>query len=181
MSKRIRHRFFVDNNVQGRLLSLLVRCWALSLLIAGGLTVAGWIFITPGVNGFIGPNSMMGSILPMMLVGIVSSLLALPVMMWKLVRDSNRFAGPLVRFRRYLREAAESGQLVNIHFRDGDDWQDLAEAYNDLVARINSERLADHMSPDIRQELSQAQSLAATDTASYDAEQVDDESLMVSI
>lgn len=141
MSKHFRRRHFVDKNIQGRLLHLFVRCWALSLLTAGGLTLVGWIFVTPGVTGFVGPGSFMSSILPMLLVGVVASLLVMPLMMRKLIRDTHRFAGPLVRFKRYLREAADTGELMPIHFRDEDDWQELPEAYNDLIARIQRERL----------------------------------------
>ncbi|QDU56294.1 hypothetical protein [Aeoliella mucimassa] len=153
MSTHARQHKFVDSKVQGRLVGLFVRCWAMSLVTAGILTVLGWMFITPGLGGFIGPNEFMSSILPMVLVGAVASLLVMPFMLWKMVCDTNRFAGPLLRFRRHLREAADSGELVPIEFRDEDDWHDLANAFNDLVSRINSERLADTMSPEFREQL----------------------------
>lgn len=139
MSKRLRRRHFVDREVQGRLVKMVVDCWALSLVTAGGLTVLGWIFITPGIKGFVGPESFMSTILPMVLVGLVASLLVLPVMLWNMVRVTHRFAGPLVRFKRTLREAAEGGPLVPIQFRDGDNWHELAESYNLLIARFKEQ------------------------------------------
>jgi hypothetical protein len=142
MSKHLRRRRFVDRNVQGRLLGLFVRCWAVSLGTAGGLTVIGWIFITPGISGFVGPQSFMVAILPMLLVGAGATLLVLPLMLWDMIRQTHRFAGPLVRFKRHLREAADGGPLTPLQFRDGDDWPELAQAYNDLVARIEAEQTA---------------------------------------
>lgn len=147
MSKHLRRRHFVDRAVQGRMLGLFVRCWATTLLTVGGLTLAGWIFITPGVSGFVGPNSFMVTILPMALVGLCASVLVLPFMLWNMVRASHRFAGPLVRFKRHLREAADGGPLTTLHFRDGDDWPDLAEAYNDLLARFQRELKAAESEP----------------------------------
>jgi hypothetical protein len=139
MSKHLRRRFFVDRDVQGRLLGLFIRCWAISLCTAGGLTVLGWIFVTPGITGFVGPNSFMVTILPMVLVGACAALLVLPLLLWDMVRVTHRFAGPLVRFKRHLREAAAGGPLTPLHFRDGDDWPELAEAYNSLLDRFRSQ------------------------------------------
>lgn len=140
MSKHLRVRSFVDRNVQGRLLRLFIRSWVLSILAVGGLTVIGWLYITPGISGFVGPNSFVVTVLPMVLIAMGASLCVLPLLLWDMVRASHRFAGPLFRFRRHLREAADGGPLVPLHFRDGDDWPDLAEAFNDLIARIQSEQ-----------------------------------------
>lgn len=149
MSKHERRHYFVDRQVQGKLLGQLVNCWAVSLLTAGGLTIAGWIFVSPGVSGFVGPNSFMTKILPMVLVGLIAATLALPVMLWTMVRVTHRIAGPMVRFKRHLREAADTGKLLPLHFRDDDEWHELAELYNELVTRIQAERLgspqADHL------------------------------------
>ncbi|MGI9455598.1 MAG: hypothetical protein ACR2NU_03505 [Aeoliella sp.] len=142
MSKHLRRRKFVDRTVQGTLVAMMIRFWALSMVFAGGLTVAGWIFIAPGISGFIGPDSFMVRILPMFLVGCVAALLVLPVVALQLVRISHRFAGPILRFKRHLQDAADGGPLVPLHFRDGDFWPELAETYNDLIARIEAERSA---------------------------------------
>ncbi len=140
MSKHVRARKFVDRKVQGRLLLLFIRSWIVSLLAVGGLTVIGWFYITPGITGFVGPNSFAVTVLPVVLVAMAASLCVLPLMLWDMVQASHRFAGPLFRFRRHLRRAADGGPLVPLHFRDSDDWHDLADAYNDLIARMQSER-----------------------------------------
>lgn len=140
MSKHLRKKRFVDSKVQGTLIKNTVRYWAVSVAAAGGLTVIGWIFITPGLSGFIGPNAFMASIIPMTLVGLAAAVLVLPVLLLDVVRVSHRFAGPLVRFKRHLTEAAEGGPLRPLHFRDEDFWPEIAEAYNALVERIEQER-----------------------------------------
>lgn len=140
MSKHLRKKKFVDPNVQGMLIKNVVRYWAVSIAAAGGLTVIGWIFITPGLSGFIGPNAFMASIVPMILVGLGAAILVLPVLLYDLVRVSHRFAGPLVRFKRHLREAADGGPMNRLNFRGEDFWPELAEAYNDLIDRVERER-----------------------------------------
>lgn len=170
MSKHDRRHYFVDRQVQGKLLGQLVNCWAVSLLSAGGLTVAGWIFVSPGISGFVGPNSFMTKILPMVLVGLIASTLTLPVMLWKMVHVTHRFAGPMVRFKRHLREAADTGQLVPLHFRDEDEWQELAESYNELVTRIQAERLGSPQPGDVQQPSPAATSSSHDSCAVLDAD-----------
>jgi len=140
MSKHLRKKRLVDSKVQGTLIKNFLRYWAVSIAAAGGLTVIGWIFITPGLSGFIGPNAFMASIIPMILVGIAAAVLVLPVLLFDVVRVSHRFAGPLVRFKRHLREAADGGPMRRLSFRDEDFWPEIAEAYNDLLDRIERER-----------------------------------------
>lgn len=170
MSKHERRHYFVDRQVQGKLLGQLVNCWAVSLLTAGGLTIAGWIFVSPGVSGFVGPDSFMTKILPMVLVGLIAATLALPVMLWTMVRITHRFAGPMFRFKRHLREAAETGQLVPLRFRDDDEWQELADSYNELVMRIQAERLGSPQPRDTQRSTSTAVSGSSVKTAALETD-----------
>lgn len=134
----MRRRVFVDRVVQGALIRHMMRCWLISYALFGGLTLAGWIFIHPGLQAFVGPEAFMAEVLPMAVVGLVSAMVVLPLYLWGLVRVSHRFAGPIIRLKRVMRVAADGGPLDPIHFRDDDFWQELATSYNDLLIRIHS-------------------------------------------
>jgi len=59
-----------------------------------------------------------------------------PVFFWDLCKLTNRFAGPMVRLRRAMRELAEGGDVEPIRFRKGDFWQDFAEDFNRAAQRV---------------------------------------------
>jgi hypothetical protein len=138
MSKRLRHRVFVDRVVQGALIRHMMRCWLISYVLFGGLTFVGWMFIHPGLGAFVGPEAFMVEILPMAVVGLGAAAIVLPLYLWGLVKVSHRFAGPIVRLKRVMRVAADGGPLDPIHFRNDDFWQELATSYNDLLIRVHS-------------------------------------------
>lgn len=140
MSKHLRRRVFVDRKVQGSLVAGMVRYWLLSMAAAGGLTVLGWIFIFPGVGAFVGPDAFMTQVFPMALIGIGASALVLPVLLFDLVRVSHKFAGPLLRLKNSMSEVAAGGELNRVEFRDEDYWHDVAEAYNQMLARFAEEQ-----------------------------------------
>jgi signal transduction histidine kinase len=53
---------------------------------------------------------------------------------------SNRFAGPMVNFRRQLKQFAKNGNSNRIKFRTGDFYQDINDNYNEICERIEAER-----------------------------------------
>jgi hypothetical protein len=63
----------------------------------------------------------------------VASLLLLPLVVYDLLQVTNRFAGPIFRLRRSMRDLAQGIPVMPIRFRDGDFWQDFASDFN-LVA-----------------------------------------------
>jgi hypothetical protein len=134
----MRHRVFVDKVVQGALIRHMMRCWLVSYVLFGGLTLVGWMFIHPGLQAFVGPQAFMVEILPMAVVGLGAAAIVLPLYLWGLVRVSHRFAGPIVRLKRVMRVAADGGPLDPIHFRNDDFWPELATSYNDLLIRVHS-------------------------------------------
>lgn len=130
---RMRRRLFIDQQVQGVLVHHLIRCWLLSVVTMGGITLAGWMFIHPGLEAFVGPHAFITEVLPMMLVGMGASLLLLPILLWRLVAISHRFVGPVCRLRRVMEQVADGGELKAIHFRRDDYWCDIAESYNAML------------------------------------------------
>ena len=72
-------------------------------------------------------------------------MLVLPVVMFDMSRLTNRFAGPLFRLRGSMRRLARGERVDPVHFRENDYWQEIAEEFNAIVARIDrleSERQA---------------------------------------
>jgi len=66
----------------------------------------------------------------------VASFLLLPLVVYDIVQMSNRFCGPLFRLRRELRALARGEHVEPISFREGDFWQEFAQEFNALLARV---------------------------------------------
>jgi methyl-accepting chemotaxis protein len=49
---------------------------------------------------------------------------------WMGLRLSHRVAGPLLRLKNEMLRTAQGGEVTPLKFRDGDYFEDLAEAYN---------------------------------------------------
>jgi signal transduction histidine kinase len=52
---------------------------------------------------------------------------------------SHRIAGPLYRLQRHLKAVAAGSEPADVRFRNGDLYQELAEACNELMARMRRE------------------------------------------
>jgi hypothetical protein len=68
---------------------------------------------------------------------LFASMLLLPVALIDMARMSNRFAGPILRLRRAMKDLADGREVQPIRFRDHDYWGDFAEDFNRVLARIN--------------------------------------------
>lgn len=130
--KALRKQLFVDSKVQGALAVRVVLYWAVCLLTIL-LMLLFWRIVTGPARPvsmhfadmwfFYGPPA-------------VASLLLLPLVIVDIVRLSNRFTGPLLRLRRSMRALARGEHVAPIEFRDGDFWQDFAEEFNQVLARV---------------------------------------------
>ena len=68
----------------------------------------------------------------------VLMLLLLPLFVWDTVKLSNRFAGPMYRFRSALRHAAAGEHVAPVNFREGDFWKEVAKDLNIVLERLNA-------------------------------------------
>ena len=68
--------------------------------------------------------------------GLIASFILLPMVVVDIIRLSNRFAGPLVRLRRAMRALARGEHVQPIYFREGDFWQEFANEFNGILARV---------------------------------------------
>jgi len=139
---RKRRVYFVDKKVQGALLIRAARYWLLSVTVVGTLTVLGWMFVSPGMGVLIQLREQLPFLLGGLFVALAVSMIVLPVILYDLARLTNRFAGPMLRLRRAMQQAAAGEQVEAVHFRDHDYWQELADAFNELNERLQSQEKA---------------------------------------
>ncbi|MEQ8848844.1 hypothetical protein [Botrimarina sp.] len=139
MSKRhLRKRLYVDRKVQGALIARAARYWAVSVTVVAMLTVIGWVFLAPGVGALVRSPELLRGVLTCLVISVVVSGLLLPIVLYDLVRFTHRFAGPMVRLRESMRRVAAGETVETLRFRDGDYWQEFADAFNAMQARIEN-------------------------------------------
>src|SRR5688500_16507347 len=118
MSVYKRRRLFVDRRVQGALVLRSLAYW-ICCLVTLMVMMLCWRMVTMPV---VEPEMQIGSLWGEFAPVAVASLFMLPVIVLDTVRLSNRFAGPMLRFRRTLRELADGETIDPLKFRDADYW-----------------------------------------------------------
>ena len=135
--RKKRKQIFVDPKVQGALVMRVALYWCFCL---GTVTIMllCWSMLT-------GPARMPWTHLDDMWFhygpALIASLFLLPIVMIDIVKVSNRFAGPLLRLRRSMRQLAAGEAVSPIKFRDDDFWQEFAEEFNAVAARLQGEQV----------------------------------------
>ncbi len=137
-SRRQRRAYFVDKKVQGALLVRVARYWILSVVVVGALTVLGWMFVSPGMGALVQLRHELPMLFGGLVVALLVSMTVLPVILYDLAKMSNRFAGPMVRLRRAMQQAAAGEHVDSVYFRDHDYWQEFADAFNQLNERLQT-------------------------------------------
>lgn len=133
--KSMRKHLFVDPKVQGALVARVVLYWVVCIM-AICLMLLCWRIVT-------GPARMFYTHFDDMWFfygpAFVASLLLLPLVIIDVIRLSNRFAGPVLRLRRSIRELARGEHVDPIEFRDNDFWHEFAEEFNVLLKKIQQD------------------------------------------
>ncbi len=140
MKKPRRIQLYIDFEVQYSLIRKLLIHWSLFLL-ANGLALLFWIrlFEAPESDWSTTGAQFIGSYLPLLIV----SLALLPVFLLDTMRLSNRFSGPILRFRQAMSAWAKGNQVEPVSFRSGDFWQSLATDFNTVVERTQASHAGD--------------------------------------
>jgi hypothetical protein len=133
-TKHNRNRLFVDPEVQGALVTRCLVYWCLALFVVFvALLSPDFIFATLGLVSPTGPSVWVRYTPALILAGSLT-----PLMVLDLLRCTNRFAGPMVRTRRFLRHLANGEVVRPIKFRRGDYWRGYADDLNAVLARIQT-------------------------------------------
>jgi len=146
---RIRKKLFVDSKVQGALVLRVLLYWAVCLTTVTLMLLCWSILRTPRMF-YTHLDDMWFHYGP----ALIASLILLPMVVLDIIRVSNRFAGPLVRLRRSMRALARGEHVEPIKFREGDFWQEFADEFNAVAARVQGER--PNAEPTLREETATA-------------------------
>lgn len=135
-ARKKRTKFFVDKSVQGSIAKRVTIHWICFFAIMIALQVL--------TTWMVNPMSTRGELFKMVVQNnglfLMAVVLLLPSFVFDTVKLSNRFAGPMVRLKNAFQEVAETGELKEIQFRDGDFWMDIAEKYNAMVRVVNEKQ-----------------------------------------
>ena len=126
-----RRQLFVDSKVQGALVLRVLLYWIVCLITVTLMLLCWSIIRTPRMF-YTHFDDMWFHYGP----ALIASLVLLPMVVVDIIRLSNRFAGPLVRLRRAMRALAQGEQVRPIHFRENDFWQEFADEFNAIAARM---------------------------------------------
>jgi hypothetical protein len=142
----LRKHLFVDPKVQGALVTRVLIYW-FACLCTLSLMILCWRLLTgPSRLFYTHFDDMWFQFGP----AVIGSLLLLPLVVFDIVRLSNRFVGPLLRLRRSLRSLALGKEVAPLEFREGDFWKDFAKEFNVIAERM--QKLNQNVSPDNSEE-----------------------------
>ncbi len=131
--KALRRQIFVDRQVQGALAMRIIGHWCTFMLLAWLCLWTVEVFLSEPGDGLLRP---LGAVWSNYLFFWLLMLSIIPAFAYDTMKLSLRFAGPIFRFRRYLRAVADGESPGPLRFRDGDFWTELAADFNRVVSRI---------------------------------------------
>jgi hypothetical protein len=129
----MRKHLFVDHKVQGTLIRRVLLYWFMCLFTVTLMILCWRILTGPARMFYTHFDDMWFHFGP----ALIGSLLLLPLIVFDIVRVSNRFVGPLLRVRRSLRALARGEDVAPLAFREGDFWQDFAKEFNAIAERMH--------------------------------------------
>ena len=127
-----RKQLLVDYAVQGALLLRVTLYWTFTLTTIALMLLCWRILTGPARLFYLHFDDMWFHYGP----ALIASCIMLPIVLLDIVKLSNRFVGPLVRLRRSLRLLANGQPVAPIQFREGDYWQEIADEFNAVAARV---------------------------------------------
>lgn len=130
--KKRRHQMIADRKLQGALLAHTTIYWFYCLFSVTLIAVC-WIILKKQ------PESSAELFTQLWLncgPALLGSVLLLPLVLLDCLRLSNKFAGPMVRMQRVMRELAAGENPSAIKLRPGDYWTEFANDINLVMERL---------------------------------------------
>jgi sensor histidine kinase YesM len=130
-----RQQFFLDKNVQTAITWRIAGYWCFFLI-----TTVNLVFFW---RVFTGPTATLPEIIEELVERFYPALFAsvalLPLVLFDAIRMSHRFVGPVYRLRAAMREIAAGRRTRQVKFRTNDYWQEMADEFNAVTAKIPQE------------------------------------------
>jgi hypothetical protein len=133
MKKFERITNFVDSGVQGALVKRILMHWISFFAITAVCFVMLHSLLGNPDIPFM--ERISSTVSEFSLLGILM-LATLPAFVLDTIRFSNRFVGPIMRLRRAMRELLDKGHTDPLKFRGEDFWKEVADDFNQVMARI---------------------------------------------
>lgn len=133
MGRQTRSVTFVDRQVQGALVRRIVMHWFAFIVVS--LVSVTIMQVLVGDPNLTLSEHFRDAWSRYALFGAVLVAL-LPAFLLDSLKLSNRFAGPIMRLRRALRQVADGETVDELKFRDGDFWREIATDFNRATARL---------------------------------------------
>jgi len=144
MPRKKRTKAYVDTKVQFALAKRIVLHWVTFVAVAVGITFVLHFLTENPFQTWSEASSEMWSRHGMFFLVL---LVMLPAFVWDTIKLSNRFAGPMLRFRAAVKSLASGEPCEPIEFRGDDFWCDLARDFNKVVDRIPDDWNAEKEEP----------------------------------
>lgn len=138
MRRLKRRQLFVDPAVQTAFVLRAVFYWVTCMVTVVMMLCFTSMLAEPARLFYPNADSLWFRFVPTAL----TALFMLPMIIFDMLRLSNRLVGPVFRLRRALRQLADGQPVQPIHFRDGDFWRDFADEFNTIAAQLQAAQKA---------------------------------------
>ena len=134
MSRSKRRKLWIEARIQGALARRIVMHWAMFFVIAFTFSVV-FQFLSDPFMPFAAYWTTVWKVHGPLLLTMV---LILPAFLYDSVKLSNRFVGPIIRFRNSIRDLSRGQPVKPIEFRGDDFWKELADDFNGMIEKVQS-------------------------------------------
>jgi hypothetical protein len=141
MARPPRRKKFIDPRVQGSLVRRLVFHWLVFTIVTALAAFVLLVLSNPFQPLSTHIENLTWTHGPLLLV----MFFMIPVFVVDTIKLSHRFTGPIFALRRAMREVTEGKPPRKLKFRSNDFWQELAEEYNAMLAKLEAK--ADEREP----------------------------------
>lgn len=141
MKRWRRVRLFIAKKFQIRYITLILLFMFATVILTGyTVYVTTWIMLGEKLAAVYPQGLLLDVVKKVNFVLLFRLALVTPVVIFICLILSNRIAGPIYHIQRYLKRITAGKYDINLKLRKHDELQDVAEAINDLVSRLRSER-----------------------------------------